>query len=333
MSALKKLIKSNKDGVEYYSVENLIELQDELLYLLLIIDEVCKENNLQYWLDGGTLLGLQRHGGFIPWDDDLDICLLKKDYDKLLPLLYERVKNDERCFLYFYKSKNRFWCEYLATTRYGKLNKGKLQPYRIDIFPMKLVKNCEVDIKEDRKIGDIAGYYVLGKSKFNKDIKKKLSNEGKVNIDEKNKFLDYYNNIYMMRYQEIEIYDGFLLKKGHGNFSPLEFIEYNSVFPLNEGSFQGHKVPVPNKTHEYLIKSYGDYMQLPPFEKRKPVNEKIVELIKSKNETVEDLRYELDQIESLFKVNKIKQKMESFWWYLKNGELLKIFKIIFHLDN
>ena len=55
------------------------DLQVELLKLLKIIDKTCKENNIQYWLDAGTLLGAVRHKGYIPWDDDIDIMVSYSD--------------------------------------------------------------------------------------------------------------------------------------------------------------------------------------------------------------------------------------------------------------
>lgn len=56
------------------------------LHLLHVFDRICKENGLQYLLEGGTLLGAMRHNGFIPWDDDLDVGLPRKDYEKFLKI-------------------------------------------------------------------------------------------------------------------------------------------------------------------------------------------------------------------------------------------------------
>ena len=59
------------------------EVHEELLNLLLRFDAFCKEHNLRYSLDSGTLLGAVRHKGFIPWDDDIDLNMPRPDYDRL----------------------------------------------------------------------------------------------------------------------------------------------------------------------------------------------------------------------------------------------------------
>ena len=63
---------------------NIKELQGRLLEILLAFDKVCREHNLRYCICGGTLLGAVRHGGFIPWDDDLDCSMPRPDYEKFI---------------------------------------------------------------------------------------------------------------------------------------------------------------------------------------------------------------------------------------------------------
>ena len=65
------------------------ELQITQLEMLKLLDRICKENKLKYSLYAGTLLGAVRHGGFIPWDDDLDICMLRKDYERFIQIWNE----------------------------------------------------------------------------------------------------------------------------------------------------------------------------------------------------------------------------------------------------
>lgn len=76
-------------------------LQLRIKKILLALDSVCKEHNLRYYLWAGTMLGAVRHGGFIPWDDDLDIAMPRKDYDLLMrnardwmPQPYEIVSHE-----------------------------------------------------------------------------------------------------------------------------------------------------------------------------------------------------------------------------------------------
>lgn len=71
------------------------ELRTYQLYLLDMLkdfDQICKNLGLKYWLSSGTLIGAARHGGFIPWDDDIDVEMLKEDYEKLLATFKETDK-------------------------------------------------------------------------------------------------------------------------------------------------------------------------------------------------------------------------------------------------
>lgn len=68
--------------------------QLELLRMLQVVAEICQKHNIRWWLSSGTLLGAARHGGFIPWDDDMDIVLLRKDYKRLAKILHSMESSE-----------------------------------------------------------------------------------------------------------------------------------------------------------------------------------------------------------------------------------------------
>ena len=65
------------------------DIQLDILKVLKEFDRICTENGIRYWLDGGTCLGTVRHGGFIPWDDDADVCMFQEDYDRFVKVFKE----------------------------------------------------------------------------------------------------------------------------------------------------------------------------------------------------------------------------------------------------
>ena len=85
------------------------ELQKCQFEILKEFIKVCKENNLQYYLVGGTCLGAVRHKGFIPWDDDIDVAMPRKDFNKFVAL---QDKFPKHLFIQTYKTDKNFIYNY-----------------------------------------------------------------------------------------------------------------------------------------------------------------------------------------------------------------------------
>lgn len=237
----------------------------QLLYveLLRFVDNVCKKHEINYWLDGGTLLGAVRHGGFIPWDDDVDLTMLRKDYNKLLEVLpLEISKHDyfkENCGLtlliegqknYFSDFKSVYDVDnkegYLNDDNFSFLQIAWLKPYvKIDFFPK--------DFLETEKISFFKKNYVSNKYKFNQKVKK-----GEYLFFKKlNEFNDKFGFVLNETPQFADSFDVIPL-------APVRIFETSKTFPLNKISFEGYEFNCPNDVDYYLSLIYGkNFRDLP----------------------------------------------------------------------
>ena len=251
------------------------ELQKCELEILIEVDRICKKNNISYSLDGGTLLGAIRHKGFIPWDDDVDIMMPLKDYNKFLEVCKSELGSD-----YFLQTAfNDFGGSLYAKIRKNnttamedwtkniKMHKGVW----IDIFPTvgykgeKYLQKCLASAAvADWLLGDC--YYkdnfsspnfkirLLSKflSKiplsFRRFIAKKVTK--KIFVDSKG--CEYSYNVWTAS-----------AKLGAKfRFDSSIQGEYTTA------KFEGYDFSITKKYDEYLKTLYGDYMQLPPEDKR-----------------------------------------------------------------
>lgn len=94
MSDFSSLFPDNRMDNRIDEGTELEKAQSVMLRLLKIFDYICKKHTLDYWLDAGTLLGAARHGGFIPWDDDLDVMMPIEDYNKFLSIVEKELPFD-----------------------------------------------------------------------------------------------------------------------------------------------------------------------------------------------------------------------------------------------
>lgn len=246
------------------------DLQKIELEILLEVDRICKKNKIEYFLVSGTLLGAIRHKGFIPWDDDIDICMPIKDYRKFCKLAPTELKSD-----FFIQNYNTDLTSMLftkirkngtAAVEEGRESRPYHQGIWIDIFPLIAIKNDEKWIKRTTQI------ILLSK----KLLKKKFGW-----IEEHN-HLPLYKKLHtLIPLSLVRLCTELLLNiafKDHHKYDSCYYIWSKNKFyarfksdlfdNIIEKEFEGFTFPVPTKWHEYLTVVYGDYMTLPPVEKR-----------------------------------------------------------------
>lgn len=124
------------------NVHKVEEVQKVLLEMLSWFHEFCKKNDIRYYIIGGTMLGAARHSGFIPWDDDIDVAIPRRDYERLLQRKEEYLSNERRYTFESYKDGNRDF-EYEFAKLYDSsttlIENCRMCTHRglyIDVFPL-----------------------------------------------------------------------------------------------------------------------------------------------------------------------------------------------------
>ena len=245
-----------------------IEIFDEL-------DRVCRKHNIEYYMVGGTLLGAVRHGGFIPWDDDIDVVMYRSDLEKLESLYYNG-EFDNKYFLQTEKTDDYYP---LMTAKLRKNDTMFLEDcindnvksncgIFIDIFPLDDISDVNArNIKRRAKLISLLTTVICEKCGYCygiKSITKLFSNIisliGVKNLKKiRHKLMTCENN---QGLNKTTIYAS--------NYGYVKQCRPKDVYaPAVELSFERKKYMAHNKYDEFLVQLFGrDYMELPPVEKR-----------------------------------------------------------------
>ena len=249
---------------------SLDELKNLQMNILDNVARFCDEHNIKYWIDAGTLLGAVRHGGYIPWDDDIDIAMLRDDYERFMSSYSDPTGKyslmgcevDGKTPVPFLKVVDN------DTVLYEPDENGLKLAVYIDVFVYDNAPDSSEEVKHMFELRE--KYRDLARAQANKSWP-----EGIV------------HKLGMLRFRLQKIYFRdrcyYIRKmiensKSHndeecsciGNF--MGFIKFTCnkavLSDTTEIKFEGRTYKAPVRTDEWLRAIYGDYMTLPPVEKR-----------------------------------------------------------------
>lgn len=254
----------------YVGKYDIRDVQKKMLEILVEVDRVCKKHNIKYVLDSGTLLGAIRHKGFIPWDDDIDIAMLREDYEKFC-----KIANLELQAPYFFENMhtsknfpNIFGKCYDTSTKYVQKNMSHLdttQGIFLDIFP---IDNIELSTRyfQCRLVATINTVRCI-KQKTEKYEARHF----------------FYMPLFVLPIKVLNYLADILMKFYNKKYTQYvcPICQSGTRKPIFKRSmftntilteFEGIKFPIPVEYQEYLLGYYQKPMEMPPENKRKPTH-------------------------------------------------------------
>ena len=256
---------SNKDVEKLRPIKSVKELQGVLLGIAKVFHQICVEENIPYYMVGGTMLGSIRHGGFIPWDDDMDFAVSRKDFERLLMILPERLpapyrmltRKDTASVTGFLKISDE------RTLHVYRWTDGQERDYGVDIDIFQLDPATS---KTRGRIKDfilkMRGYRVL--SAKNRSLSKKIL----AYLIKTVFFFVSRDMIYNFIERHLVEKKGDLIANTYGGTAkaetmPREYMGEPRLYKFEDTQFYGVAMP-----EEYLTSLYGDWKTLPPEDKR-----------------------------------------------------------------
>ena len=256
-----------------FDVEKLHRLQTDILKE---VDKICKAENLKYFISGGTLIGAVRHKGFIPWDDDIDIGMLRSDYEKFLEVA-DNYLDGEKYYIQTMFNDDNFGHSFAKVRLKGTLfieymsgSVGAHNEIFIDIFPYDNAPEGKVARFFHGKAIYIKKHLLWSKTGYNMDfvsgpkkllytvsdfIAKFCSKDGLKKSLEKS----------LTKYDDRETAS--IVTNGSYKYS-REILKREWATDLIPLDFEGCRFMGPRDYDGFLTKVYGNYMELPPEDQR-----------------------------------------------------------------
>lgn len=252
-------------------ITDINEIKQLQMEILTFVDKFCRDNNINYSLCGGTLIGAIRHGGYIPWDDDIDIMLLRPEYDRFVELF---SKQQSQYKVHTFDNTTGYYQPYamvsdMRTLLEEKSLKANLG-VNIDVFPVDYAPDNENELKIFLKeIRRYYNYFVITGLKWSS--KRSLT---------KNLFM-FASQIVLCPFSRISFSKKIdklartavnkvtntigILVWGYG---AKEIIPASVFDSFQDIKFENKTFRSITDYDTYLTHVYGDYMQLPPVERR-----------------------------------------------------------------
>lgn len=256
---------------------DLKKIQAEQTKILAAFDKICRENDLRYSIEGGSLLGAYKYKGFVPWDDDIDVVMPRADYERFLAIA---SKTDNGMSVHTYKNDKNIVLNYCKYRMNGTVYKEKLNSHLtdmdhglfIDVFPLDSVYPEHLE-SQKRKAG-----------LFFKIRWSKLGYRGGDIID---KLLKIFPDKWLIKNIEKQLtkYNGkgspwiYEICNPNDKFSPIPVKWFDTLIDIE---FNGIVVKAVANYREYIEARFGDVSAEPPLEDQKPSHQ-IVE-VKLKDE-------------------------------------------------